>query len=402
MAEQTIDRTNTTEPYSDPLGVSETESLIDFVVLFRTLYRGRMTALAIALSIFASITIYAFLITPQFTSSASFIPPNLNNGSSMAAALAGQLSAIGVGDFAGVTKTTGDLYAGILRSRSIGSELVKRFGLMHVYGVNKESLAENMLAGSTDIIVEAKTSIVTVNVTGKEPKLAHDLANAYLDALRETEGRLALGQSSQRRLFFAQQLAKEKDDLEDAEVELKKTEEQSGLIEPSGQAESEIRTIAEIQAQVALRQVQLAALRDSATEQNPEVIRLHSEIEDLQGQLQRLQKGSNNGPVAAIPTSKVPQVQLDYVRKLREVKYHEALFDVLSKQYEAARLDEAHDAPVLQVLDPASFPDSKSSPKRMLYMLVGLILGVFAGCSWVLVREPIKAFFASLTLSGAG
>src|SRR3984957_16351653 len=112
-----------------------------------------------------------------------------------------------------------------------------------------------------------------------------------MDVLRETDGRLALGQSSQRRLFFGQQLAKEKDDLEDAEVDLKKTEEVSGLIAPVGQTESEIRTIAETQAQIAIRQVQLAALRQSATEQNPDVIRLQSEIEDLQGQLGRLQNG---------------------------------------------------------------------------------------------------------------
>jgi uncharacterized protein involved in exopolysaccharide biosynthesis len=266
--------------------------------------------------------------------------------------------------------------------------------------VKKESLAEKELGSSTVIEVDPKSAIVTVSVTAKSPQLAHDLASAYMDALRETEGRLALSQSSQRRLFFGQQLAREKDDLEDAEVDLKKTEEQSGLIAPSGQTESEIRTIAETQAQIAFRQVQLAALRDSATEQNPEVIRLRSEIDDLQGQLARLQKGSGGESTAAIPTSKVPELQLEYVRKEREVKYHEALFDALSRQYEAARLDEARDAPVLQVLDPASYPDSKSAPKRSYYMAGGLFFGFIAGCVWVLVREPLKAFRASLA-SGA-
>jgi capsule polysaccharide export protein KpsE/RkpR len=220
-----------------------------------------------------------------------------------------------------------------------------------------------------------------------------------MDALRETNGRLALSQSSQRRLFFGQQLAKEKDDLEDAEVELKKTEEQSGLIAPSGQTETEIRTIAETQAAVALREVQLAALRDSATEQNPEVIRLKSEVADLQGQLARLQSGSSKGSLAAIPTSEVPELQLEYVRKEREVKYHEELFDMLSRQYEAARLDEARDAPVLQVLDPASYPDTKSSPKRSYYMLGGLLSGWIASSTWVLTRERIRAFRASFAES---
>jgi uncharacterized protein involved in exopolysaccharide biosynthesis len=222
-----------------------------------------------------------------------------------------------------------------------------------------------------------------------------------MDALRETNGRLALSQSSQRRLFFGQQLAKEKDDLEDAEVDLMKTEEQSGLIAPTGQTTVEIETLAQTQAQIAVRQVQLAALRDSATEQNPEVIRLRSEIGDLQGQLARLQNGSGKLSAAAIPTSKVPELQLEYVRKEREVKYHEALFEMLSRQYEAARLDEARDAPVLQVLDPASYPDTKSAPKRSYYMLGGLVFGFISGCVWVLLREPMRELRASLAQESA-
>jgi len=267
---------------------------------------------------------------------------------------------------------------------------------MSVYRVKKESQAEKILQSNTDVSVDMKSSIVTIDVTDRNPQLAHDLANAYMDALRETNGRLALGQSSQRRLFFGQQLAREKDDLEDAEVDLKKTEETSGLIAPAGQTATEISTIAQTQAQIAFREVQLAALRDSATEQNPEVIRLKSEIGDLQGQLARLQHGSDHASASSIPTSKVPELELEYVRKEREVKYHEALFDMLSRQFEAARLDESRDAPVLQVIDPASYPDMKSSPKRSLIMLGGLLLGFFASCIWVLSRERLMELRAAL------
>jgi uncharacterized protein involved in exopolysaccharide biosynthesis len=392
MAESAIDRTDTAESHANTSSaVEEEESSIDLVALFQTLRSGRRTIFRVTLGFFAIATVVAFLLPFQYTSTVSFIPPNLNNSSSMASALAGQLSALGAGDLVGGVKNPGDLYAGILKSRFISSELVKQFDLMHVYRVKKESQAEKILDSSTDVTVDMKSSIVTVGVTAKSPVLAHDLASAYMDALRETNGRLALSQSSQRRLFFGQQLAKEKDDLEDAEVDLKKTEEQSGLIAPTGQTEAEIRTVAETQAQMAVREVQLAALRDSATEQNPEVIRLRSEIGDLQGQLSRLQNGSGNTSTAAIPTSKVPELQLEYVRKEREVKYHEALFDMLSKQYEGARLDEARDAPLLQMLDPASYPDTKSAPKRSYYMLGGLVFGFFASCVWVLTRDRIRA-----------
>jgi uncharacterized protein involved in exopolysaccharide biosynthesis len=371
------------------------EDSIDLVALFQTVRRGKRTIFQVTIGCFVIASVVAFLLPFRYSSTVTFIPPSTSS-SSVASAVAGQLSALGAGDLLGGVKNPGDMYSGILRSRSIASELVQRFDLMNVYRVKKESQAEKMLDSHTDVTVDTKSSIVTVGVTANSPVLAHDLASAYMDALRETNGRLALGQSSQRRLFFGEQLAKEKDDLEDAEVELKKTEEQSGLIAPSGQTETEIKTIAETQAQIAARQVELAALRDSATEQNPEVIRLHSEIDDLQGQLARLQRGSGEESTLAIPTSKVPELELEYVRKEREVKYHEALFDMLSRQYEAARLDEARDAPVLQVLDPASYPDTKSSPKRSLYMLGGLVVGFLGSSIWVLVRDRIRELRASL------
>ena len=154
--------------------------------------------------------------------------------------------------------------------------------------------------------------------------------------------------------------------------------------------------IAETRAQIAVRQVELSALRQSATNQNSDVIRLQSEINDLQEQLSRLQTGTSKSGSIVIPTSKVPGLELDYVRKMREVKYHEALFEMLARQYEAAQMDEARDAPLLQVLDPASYPDTKSSPPRMLMIFAGLILGCLAGSVWVLMRERVSGFWASL------
>ena len=376
---------------------SNHQDAIDLLQLLRTLWASRFLVAKIAAATTVLSVIIAFVLPVRYTSIASFIPPaNSSAGGSIAAALAGQLSALGAGDLLGGNKASADLYAGILSSRSVTGEIVQRFNLMNVYHKSRKSKAEEELEDNTSVTVDSKSTIVTISVTDKDPARAHDMANAYLDVLRSTDGRLALGQSSQRRLFFQEQLAKEKNNLEDAEVELKKTEEQTGLIAPAGQAESEIRTLAETQAQLAARQVELAALRQSATEQNPEVIRLNSEIQDLQSQLTALQNGSDHGNAAAIPAARVPQLKLDYVRKEREVKYHEALFEILSKQYEAARLDEARDAPVLRVLDSASYPDTKSYPKRVLIILGGLFLGLILGCAYVLSRTRMREIFTSL------
>ena len=329
--------------------------------------------------------VLAFILPVEYTSQASFIPPAASGASSMAAALAGQLASIGGSDLLGSAKTTGDVYAGILRSKSVTSEIVQRLNLMRTYGVAKESQAEKKLASATSITADPKSTIVTISVTAKSPQLAHDIADGYLRAVRNTDGRLAITDASQRRLFYSQQLAKEKDDLENAEVELKKVQEQSGLIAPAGQTAAEIKTIADTQAEMAMREVQLAALRQSSTEQNAEVIRLKSEIESLRAQLTHLQHGGGSGSELNVPTTKVPDIALQYVRAEREVKYHETLFEMLARQYETARLEEAREGPMLQILDSASLPDTKSAPARMLIMLLGLLLGILFGAAKVLL-----------------
>jgi tyrosine-protein kinase Etk/Wzc len=374
----------------------ENDDIVDLGAVLRTLYLERKTLFIFMAGACALAILAAFVMRPMFTSVASFLPPS-SGGSSASAALAGQLSQLSglSGGALGGTKGSGDLYVGILKSRSVKSELIKRFDLKSLYKVKEESRAEKVLASHSNFDIDAKSSIVTISVTDSSAARAHDLANAYLDALTEKNGQLALTESSQRRLFFGQQLAKEKDDLENAEVVLKETEEKSGLIAPAGQTASEIQMIAQTRDRISAKQVELASLSLSATEENPDLIRLESEIQGLENQLSKLQTGTNQHLSGAIPTSKVPELQLDYVRKTREVKYHETLFEMLSRQYEQARIDEAHNAPLVQVLDSASYPDSKSSPHRALIVVGGLILGGLLGGTWIILRDRVYRIRAS-------
>jgi tyrosine-protein kinase Etk/Wzc len=390
----------------EPIGAENAVSTMPFEegplstlgAILRKLYLGWKTILVSILAGVAIATTIAFLMPPTYTAEASFIPPT-SVSSSTAAMLLGQFSQFasltGGGGSVGMT-TPGQLYVGILKSRLIADKLIERFGLMSVYRVKKESQAEKILSKNSEFVVGLKDSIVTVRVTDKSPTRARDIAKAYLDLLYDTNGRLALTESSQRRMFFEQQLARQKDALADAEVDLKKTQEQSGLIAPERQTATEIQMTAQTRAEIAARKVQLAGLAQSATSQNPEFIRLESEIDNLQGQLNQLLKGQNEKGNGEIPRSKVPELALENVRKLREVKYHEALFEILSKQYEAARLDESRDGVVLQVLDNASIPDTRSSPRRGLIIAGGLFLGLLAGSVWVLFGSSFRTFCAAV------
>jgi uncharacterized protein involved in exopolysaccharide biosynthesis len=392
MPTESPNRTEFAQPSSQHLpGFENEQDSISLLSILRVLKLGKRTILTATCVLFVLATIIAFVLPPQYTSVAAVIPPTPS--SNAASALAGQLSSLGAGSLlgGGASKSPADLYVGILKSRSVAEEMVKRFNLKAVYKEKRETATEKILASKSLFEVDPKTFIITISVADPSPVRARDMTQAYLDVLRSTNDRLAISESSQRRLFFEQRLAQEKDNLVNAEVDLKKAQEKSGLIAPSGQTASEIQTLAETRAQVAVREVELAGLRHFQTEESPDVIRLKTEIANLQGQLARLQEGKEKSLGGSIPTSMVPELQLDYVRKEREVKYHEALFQILARQYESARLDEAHNAPLLQVLDNPSYPEQKSSPHRMLIMLGGLILGALIGCLWVLVRDYVQA-----------
>src|SRR5665213_3228899 len=190
------------------------ESAIDLIALLNTFLEARKTIGWIAATVFVLVAAIAFLLPAQYTSVAAFIPPSTGGSSSMASALAGQLSLLGAGDLLGGIKNSGDLYAGILRSRSIADKLIHDEDLEKVYRVKRTSEAEKDLAAATSIGIDAKSSIVTVSVTDHDPTRAQRLNNGYMKALKETQGRLALTEAAQRAMFFGQQLAKEKDALE--------------------------------------------------------------------------------------------------------------------------------------------------------------------------------------------
>lgn len=376
----------------------DNERFLAFTATLHRLLAGRRTIIFSMLTGLGLSVAIAFLIPPKYTAKAAFIPPN-SLAESSASLLLGQLSQVsgmGATGLLGGAKSPSELYVGILKSRTIADQIIREFDLKSVYHVTKDSLAEKQLAKRSEFDVDPKDSVVSLSVEDSDPKRARDIANAYLNALHDINGRLALSEASQRRLFFEQQLSAESNALADAEVALKRVQEKSGFIAPERQTATEIAAIAQTRAEISARKVQLAALSQSATPQNAGIITLESEIEDLQNQLNRLLEGSSQNPGGLIPTDKVPELSLEYERNLREVKYHEALFEILTKQYETAKMDEAREAPLLQILDYPTIPDSKSSPWRSLIVAVGFILGFLGGSCWVLLEPSIHLIYTAV------
>jgi tyrosine-protein kinase Etk/Wzc len=322
------------------------------------------------------IAIIAILRAPVlYKSEGTIMPPQQEQSS---AALLSQLGALTA--FAGVGSNLGknpaDLYIAILQTNLVSHAMVDRFHLMDAYNIPDRDGAAGTLR-SRSKFTASKDGLMQISVEDKDPKRATELVNGYSDELFRQNNRLAIGAAGQRRVFFQQQLAEEKDRLADAEIAMKLTQQSTGVLQLSGQAQNLIGQEANIQANITSHEVQLGALLSSSTEQNPDVVRLRIELTALRGQLQQLQKGTSS---TMLTQQEFPGAGLQYIRKERDVQYHQTLYDLLARQLEAARIDEAKASPAVQVLDPPQVPRAKSWPKPFLFILLGLILGTMFGC----------------------
>ena len=329
----------------------------------------------------AVVTALVTLLLPNiYTATARILPPQQNQSSAMAllAQLGGVASTLGASSLG--IKNPSDLYVGMLKSRTIADALIERFKLRELY--DKDTLVDTRkkLEGVSDISA-GKDGIISIAVDDKDPKRAAAMANAYVEQLDKLTQNLALTDAAQRRLFFGRQLKATKEDLANAEVELRKTQEATGLIQPDEQGKAIITAIATLQAGVIQKEAEIAGMGSFATSQNPDYVKARDQLTSLKSQLADMQKKHNvnlDGSVM-MSTGNIPQAGLDYVRKLREVKYQEQLFQLLVQQYELAKMDEAKDAAIIQVVDRAVAPDRKSKPRRALVTLLAGLFALFFG-----------------------
>jgi uncharacterized protein involved in exopolysaccharide biosynthesis len=225
----------------------------------------------------------------------------------------------------------------------------------------------------------AKDGMIHISVEDHDPRRAADLANGYVDQFRIQSQHLAITEASQRRLFFEQQLEQAKDNLANAEEAMKETEQKTGVIQLDSQANALIESATSLRAQVAAKEVQIQGMRTYATGENAQLVQAQRELESLRAQLAKLGGSEDSATSLIVPKGKVPEAGLEYVRKQRDVKYNETIFDILARQFEVAKLDEAKEGALIQVVDPAVPPDRRSSPKRGLIVIVASAVGFFIG-----------------------
>jgi tyrosine-protein kinase Etk/Wzc len=383
-----------TREYSPPLeatGIGIEFDLLDLLLVMAERKKKIILSTLVGTLITTGLVL---LMHPVFTAKAVVLPPQQGQSSAGLLSQLGSLAALtGLGSSG--AKDPNDLYLAVLQSNTVEDGLIKRLDLMDAYHTTRLSEARRLLTNSSKFVSE-KGGMISITIKDGDPHRAAQIANAYVDELHDINSRLIIGEAGVRRNFFSQQLAIEKDRLTDAEIALQQTEEKTGAISPTGQTGVVISQVAALQSQIISREVQLDALRTSSTDQNPDVIRLNTEIAGLRQQMRALeseQKGRKPGDISLTSRS-LPEDQVTFLRKQRDVQYHTLIFDLIARQFEAARMDEAKASPLIQVLDPAEPPDRKSGPFRALWTLAGLILGFIYGCVSVIgsyVRSRVVA-----------
>jgi len=355
----------------------DTGNFLDCLLLFsrRLPFVLRASAFGLVVGI-----LLAILIKPYYKSTAVIMAPQ--QPSSSAATMLGQISSISSMSAASALglKTPSDLYVGILQSRSIADSLIDKYQLQSVYKAREISDARKTLAAHTEVVA-GKDGLIHIAVTDKDCNRASQMANTYVDLLYALIDGLASQESNQRKKFYEQELNKEKDNLTEAEDELRKTQERTNIVHLGGQEQETIGSIAQMEAGIASREVQLQSMLISATPENPRVIRLREEIGTMKAQLAHMQNDASSqikpGDIA-LSAGKLPIDALEFARKYREVKYHEILSEMLLRQFESASVDFDKPAPQIQFIDHAVSDKKRSGPSR------GLLVFACVACAFIL------------------
>jgi len=379
-----------TDPANPKLRPTDPDTIDLFDYLEVVVRHKRMiiitTVAACALSIGVSL-----MLPKMYRSTVMILPPQQDQGllGAMMGQMGGGISGL-AGDLLG-KGTPGDMYVSILHSDAISDAIIDGFKLMRVYEEVYRLDTYGALNKHVSISAGKKDGIISISVEDKEPKRAADIANAYVEELAKLTVKLSTTGAGQNSTFYAQRLDSARADLAKAEDALRRFQSRNKTLDVMEQAKATIGGIAQLRAQLASQEVQLETFRRQFTDASQEVKTTKSIIANLKTQIAGLEGNSGGGAIPSVGA--VPALGQEYVRLMREYKIQEATVELLTKQYEVAKLSQAKDVSSIQVIQKARVPDKKVKPKRAAIVVIvtfsaALLAILFAFVSEFFARMP--------------
>ncbi|MGA9977921.1 MAG: GNVR domain-containing protein [Candidatus Sulfotelmatobacter sp.] len=390
---------------------AEPQFLSDFLL---TVWRERrfvVKAFAVGLVVAAVISL---IIPPKYESTTRIMPPEKQGLGGLAAMLAtagsdgsnGASSLVGgmVSDAMGI-KSTGAIYIGVLNSTTVQDALIDEFNLRKVYGTQYEKDARERLADSTEISEDRKSGIISVTVTDRSRERSMQMAKAYVDNLNGLTARLNTSAAHRERVFIEERLKTVKQDLDAASKDLSEFSSKNLTLDVKEQGKAMMEGTAALAGELIAAESELSGLEQIYTSNNVRVRALQARVEELKRKLSEL-RGSDDDPIPGgeandfgISIAKLPALGVTYYDLYRRVKIQETVFEILTKQYELAKVQEAKEIPTIKVLDEAQLPETKTSPKRTLMTVLGAFLAAMMAAIYVMVSARLRAMGASHPLS---
>jgi len=347
--------------------------------------------------------VVAFLVPARYTATTRLMAPENQPGSSLAstaAALAASRGGGGVGEVAwdllGL-KNTSEVFAGILTSRTVQNYIIEKFDLKRVYGVSRMSDARNELCRFVGVAIDRKNQMITISVTDHSPQRAADIAAAYTDELNRLVSDLSTSSARRERIFLEGRLSEVSQSLESAEQEFSQFASKNSAIDIKEQSKAMLEVAGTLQGRLVSAESELEGLRQIYSDSHIRVKTQKARVEELQSQLAKLggserkmTLGADSSAADIYPSiRKLPLLGVAYADLYRRTKLQEAIFEVLTQEYELAKVQEARETPSVKVLDPPEVPESKDFPPRRLIAMsstgmafIGGIVVLLATKSW--------------------
>jgi capsule polysaccharide export protein KpsE/RkpR len=343
-----------------------------------------------------------FLIPNRYKAKAELMPPEGQQGlgaalmsamSSKSSSGAGALGGL-AGDLLG-SKNTGELFVGVLKSRTVADRIVREFELQQLYRDKKIEDARDDLADYTDIAEDRKSGIISVSVTDHDARRAAAIAQAYIAELDRLVAQVSTSAARRERIFLEGRLKEVKDELDLASKRFSEFASKNTALDIPAQSRAMMESAATLQGQLIAAESELSGLQQIYADSNVRVKSLKARINELHQQLQRLggnpaNPSSDEGLIAP-PIRKLPLLGVTYADLYRQNKIEETVYELLTQQYELAKVQEAKEIPSVKVLDAPVVPTKKSFPPRLIFTLAGITLAMAATAAWLVYRKKWEA-----------
>lgn len=357
----------------------------------RVAARQKKLFLSVTVAIVALGVATALLLPDRYTATVVLLPPQQTGsaGAAMMAQLSSMSAAASAAGGLGI-KNPNDQQVALIKSRIVEDAMVARFNLQALYRKRYVSSARKHWERETKVDNGLKDGLIRLAVTDRDAGRAAEMANAWVEEYQRFTATLAISEASQRRLFYEQQLVGARQDMAQAEEAMKQTEQRTGVIDIEGQDRGLIASAAELRGELTAKQIEIKSMRQFAADGNPDLKRAEEEASGMEGQLAAMDADADRktGDLIA-PKGMTTEAAAEYENALREVKYRETIQDLLMRQYEGARVDEARQGALIQVVEPAVPPDKPTSLYRLWIALAGLFFALPLALLAAVVAEVI-------------